>query len=71
MVRNYNDNVNTKLVIAEFFGYALHCWDKTSTHRARNGRRFVETWTELHALMKKIFVLQHFYRELQIQIDDS
>jgi hypothetical protein len=52
-----------KLAVIEFTDYAIIWWDQLVTNR-RNNERPVKMWGELKALMRRRFVLSHFYRDL-------
>ena len=53
-----------RLAAAEFTDYAIVWWDQFVTNRRRDGERPVETWEEMKAVMRKRFVLRHYYRDL-------
>lgn len=67
-VRNYKESAKAKLAVVEFSNYALHWWDKTTSHRARSGAPIVDSWTEFKMLMRQRFMPQHYYRDLHYKL---
>jgi len=61
---NYSDAKKVKLAVIEFTDYAIVWWDKLVLSRRRDAERPVETWREMKALMRKMFVPSHYYRDL-------
>jgi hypothetical protein len=53
-----------KLAIVEFTDYAMVWWERLVVERRRNRERPLSTWEELKTIMKKRYVLKHYYREL-------
>jgi len=61
---NYLDAKKMKLVVIEFTDYAIVWWDKLVLSRRRDVETPIETWREMKALMRKVFVPSHYYRDL-------
>lgn len=61
---NYSEDRKVKLTVLEFTDYAITWWDQVVTSRRRNRERPITTWDELKAVMKKLFVPCHYYKEL-------
>lgn len=61
---NYSEEKKVKLAILEFSDYAISWWDQVNTSQRRSGERPISTWEELKSLMRKRFVLSHYYREI-------
>lgn len=53
-----------KMAVIEFTNYAIIWWDQLVTTRRRNHEQPVETYEQLKALMRRRFVLNHYYRDL-------
>ena len=58
---NYSEAKKVKLAVIEFSNYAI---DQLVTNRRQNGERPVKTWEKMKAIMRKRFVLSHYYRQL-------
>ena len=61
---NYSEAKKVKLAVIEFSDYAVTWWDQLVINRRRNRERAIETWGEMKAVMRKWFVLSHYYWEL-------
>lgn len=51
-------------MVLEFTNDAITWWDQVVTSKMRNHERPISTWEELKAIMKKRFMLSHYYRKL-------
>ena len=60
---NYFEAKKVKLVVLEFTDYAIIWWDQLASSIRRNGERPVETWGEMKALMRKMFLPSYYYRD--------
>lgn len=61
---HYSKVKNLKLMIIEFTDYTIIWWDQLVLERRRNEEKLIETWNEMKVVIKKGFVLSHFYRKL-------
>lgn len=61
---NYLEDKKIKLIIIRFIDYAIVWWDQYMLSHIRNHRRLIETWEEMKAIMRRCFILSHYYREL-------
>ena len=61
---NYSEEKKVKLAAVEFSDYAIVWWDQFCKERRRYGERPVESLREMKQIMRKSFVLSHYYREL-------
>jgi hypothetical protein len=61
---NYSEEKKVKLAVIEFTDYAMIWWDQLVMNRRRNHERPIETWEEMKAIMRRWFVLSHYYKEL-------
>jgi hypothetical protein len=61
---NYSEEKKVKLAVIEFTDYAIIWWDQLVMNRRRNHERSFETWEEMKAIMRRLFVPSHYYREL-------
>ena len=61
---NYSELKKVKLAAIEFSAYAIIWWDQLLLNRRRNRERPIETWEEMKIVMRKWFVLSHYYRGL-------
>ncbi|XP_062113069.1 uncharacterized protein LOC133824216 [Humulus lupulus] len=61
---NYSELKKVKLAAIEFTDYAIIWWDQLTLGRRRNGERPIETWEEMKAIMRRRFILSHYYRDL-------
>uniref|UniRef100_A0A2N9F1F1 RNA-directed DNA polymerase n=1 Tax=Fagus sylvatica TaxID=28930 RepID=A0A2N9F1F1_FAGSY len=61
---NYSEKKKVKLVVIEFTDYAIIWWDQLVMNRRRNHERAIETWEEMRAIMRRRFVLSHYYKDL-------
>ena len=68
---NYSKLKKVKLAAIEFFDYAIVRWDQLVLNKRRNRERPIETREEMKAVMRKQFVLSHYYRELYQKITKS
>ena len=50
---NYSEMKNVKVAAIEFSNYAIVWWDQLMLNRKRNGKRPVDTWEEIKAIMRK------------------
>ena len=61
---NYSELKKVKLAAIEFSAYAIIWWDQLLLNRRRSRERPIETWEEMKIVMRKWFVLSHYYRGL-------
>ena len=61
---NYSEEKKVKLVVIEFTDYAIIWWDQLVMKRRRNYERPIETWEKMKAIMRRRFILSHYYRDL-------
>jgi hypothetical protein len=61
--QNYSEIKNVKLAAIEFTDYAIVWWDQLLINKS-NREPPVDTWEEMKMLMRKYFVLSHYYRGL-------
>ena len=61
---NYSEIKKVKLAAIEFTNYAIVWWDQLLINKRRNREPPVDTWEEMKMLMRKRFVLGHYYRGL-------
>ncbi|KAH9792509.1 hypothetical protein KPL71_004153 [Citrus sinensis] len=61
---NFSEVKKVKLVVIEFFDYAITWCDQLVISRRRNRERLIETYDEMKSLMRKRFVPNHYYRDL-------
>lgn len=59
-----------RLVVIEFIDYAVILWDQLVTNRKINFKSQVETQEELKVLMRKRFILLHYYRDINKKIQN-
>lgn len=53
---NYSELKKVKLAVVEFSDYALVWLDQLVTSRRRNDEPPIQTWREMKAVMRKLFV---------------
>ena len=58
---NFSKVKKVKLVVIEFFDYAITWWDQLVISRRRNRERPIETWDEMKSLMRRRFVPNHYH----------
>jgi len=63
-IHRYSEEKKVKLAVVEFNDYAMVWWERLVIERRKNRERPVSTWEELKTIMKKRYVLKHYYREL-------
>jgi len=62
---HYYSKVNkVKLIVIEYIDYAIIWWDQLVLERRRNEERPIETWDGMKVVMRKKFVLDHYYRKI-------
>jgi hypothetical protein len=61
---SYLEGKKVKLVIIEFTYYVIVWLDQLVLSRRRNHERLDETWEGMMAIMKRQFILSHYYKEL-------
>ncbi|RVW85617.1 Transposon Ty3-G Gag-Pol polyprotein [Vitis vinifera] len=66
---NYFEEKKVKLAMIEFTNYAIIWWDQLVMNRRRNYERFIETWEEMKATMRRRFVHSHYYRDLYHKLE--
>jgi hypothetical protein len=52
------------LAVVEFSHYAIIWWNQLVKSRRRNYEDPIETWDDLKKVIRKRFILAHYYREL-------
>ena len=62
---DYTDAQKVKLAAAEFSDYALVWWHKYQREMWREGRREVDTWTEMKKVMRKRYVPTSYNRTMR------
>ena len=65
---NYSDMKKVKLAVIEFTDYAIVWWDQLCINRRRNGDRAIDTWEAMKRVMRRRFVLSHYYRDLDLKL---
>ena len=63
---NYSEEKKVKLAVIKFTDYAIIWCDQLGTNRRRNHERPIETWGELKALVRRRFIISHYYRDLYL-----
>jgi hypothetical protein len=53
-----------KIAIVEFTNYAIIWRDQLVTSKWYDGERSIDTWKEMKTIMRKKFVPNHYYREV-------
>jgi len=67
---NYSEEKKVKLAAVAFTDYAIAWWDQLTTGRRRSFERPIEAWEEMKAVMRKRFVLSHYYRDLYLKLQN-
>ena len=58
---NYSKLKKVKLSTIELSDYAIIWWDQLLLNMRRNREHPIETWKEMKSMMRKPFVLSHYY----------
>ncbi|XP_038888883.1 uncharacterized protein LOC120078660 [Benincasa hispida] len=62
---NFSEERKMKLVVAKFIDYVSVWWTSLKLEWRRNYEELIETWEELKALMRKMYIPKHYIRELK------
>ena len=60
----YSEEKKIKPVALEFTDYAIIWWDQLVTTWRRNQESPIMAWNEMKVVMRKIFIPNHYYRDL-------
>ena len=61
---NYSEDKKVKLAMIEFTDYAIVWWDQLVTSQRRNLEAPIRTWADLKRVMRKRFMLGHYFRDI-------
>ncbi|KAI9173861.1 hypothetical protein LWI28_007727 [Acer negundo] len=61
---DYSELKKVKLAAIEFTDYAIVWLDQLIMSRRRNGERPIEMWEEMKTVMRRRFILSHYYKGL-------
>ena len=65
---SYSEAKKVKLIVIEFMDYTLIWWDQNVISRRRSRERPVTSWKEMKVLMRRRFVPNHYYRDLDLKL---
>ena len=53
-----------KLVVIEFIDYVIILWEQLVLSKRRNHDKPINTWDQIKAIIRRRFVLSHYYQDL-------
>lgn len=65
---NYSEEKKVKLVAIEFTDYAIISWYQFVMNIRGDQERPIKMWEEINVIMRRQFVLSHYYRDLYLKL---